>query len=84
MTLVHRSLYCQPMKNKITSSTFSSKGVRTSIENPSNLIMTLMTGISLEEPENFHGLDEWHFHHHDIGTKEKMEELFESLERVAK
>jgi hypothetical protein len=50
--------------NTIIYSAFSSKGVRTTIFNPSPLVIALMRGISLEEPE----IDghTWFFHHYEM------------------
>ena len=68
--------------NTIIYSVFSSKGVRTTIFNPSPLVIALMRGISLEEPE----IDEhtWFFHHHEIGDIDRMKQLFISIEKTGK
>lgn len=69
--------------NKIISSVFRSKGVATIIENPSPIVKILMEGISIEKPEDFSCLNNtWHYHHHEIGTIEDMEKLFDSLHEV--
>jgi len=68
------------MKNKITSSIFRSKGIFSVIENPSPLIHTLMSGISVEKPETL--FDSVSYYHKDIGTQEEMEQLFQKLENV--
>lgn len=66
--------------NIILYSVFSSKGVRTTIFNPSPLVLTLMKGISLEEPEN--DGHTWFFHHFEIGDIDRMKQLFISLDKT--
>ena len=69
------------MKNKIIDCYFVHDGVCTIIKNPSPLIQTLLSGISVRP--SLGNKKETVYVHKDIGTMEEMQILFQKLETLA-